>query len=159
MPVILYREQRKHFIGGVEQTGLWQAGQKVWAKPVASATPWSFLSNIAGQSGYVINERTADRLVFTRSTVVRSHLIFDWNLPSNTRLRFRYSKVGPALLWCRTTPDTSGTNVAREILSASGDASVDVTLNTRPYMGFLTGGSEPAGPTTYTIDQLIVNLP
>ena len=130
-----------------------------WAKPVAPVNTWSFLSNIAGLTGYTINSRAADRIVFTRSTMVRSHLIFDWNLPSNTRLRFRYSKVGPTPLWCRTTTDTAGMNIARDILSASGDASVDIVLNTRPYMGFLTAGNEAAGPTTYTIDQLIVNLP
>lgn len=159
MPVILYREQRKHWIDGVEQTGLWQGGQKIWAKPAVAPVGWSFLSNIAGTTGYVINERAADRLVFTRSAVVRSHLIFDWNLPTGTRLRFRYNKVGPALLWCRTATDTAGMNIARDILSGSNATSVDITLNTRPYMGFLTAGNEPAGPTTYTIDQLIINLP
>lgn len=33
MPLIPLREQRKAWLAGVEQTGLWQAGQKVWAKP------------------------------------------------------------------------------------------------------------------------------
>lgn len=160
MPVILYRNQRKHYINGVEQTGLWQAGQKVWAKPVSTpSVPWSFLNNIAGLSGYTIDSRSADSIVFTRSAVVRSHLIFDWNLPTGTRLRFRYTKVGPALLWARTCTDTAGMNMAREIFPGSNAASVDITLSTRPYMGFLTAGNEPAGPTTYTIDQLIVNLP
>lgn len=159
MPVINLREQRKAYLNGVEQTGMWLGGQKIWAKPAPAPVGWSFLSNIAGTTGYVINERAADRIVFTRSAVVRSHLIFDWGLPTGTRLRFRYNKTGPALLWCRTTVDTAGMNIARDILSGSNATSVDIVLNTRPYMGFLTAANEPAGPTVYTIDQLIVNLP
>ncbi len=159
MPVIPLRNQRKVYLGGVEQTGMFLNGQKVWAKPAPPVVGWSFLSQIAGQTGYVINERAADRIVFTRSAVVRSHLIFDWNLPTGTRLRFRYNKVGPALLWARTCTDTAGMNMAREILSGSNSTSVDITLNTRPYWGFLCATNEPAGPTTFTIDQLIVNLP
>lgn len=159
MPVIPLRNQRKIYLGGVEQTGMFLNGQKVWAKPAAPVTGWSFLSQIAGQSGYTLDSRAADRIVFTRSAVVRSHLIFNWGLPTGTRLRFRYSKVGPALLWARTCTDTAGMNVAREIFSQSNPTSVDVVLNTRPYWGFLCATNEPAGPTTFTIDQLIVNLP
>lgn len=160
MPVINLREQRKSFLAGVEQTGLWQDGAKVWAKPSsAPAASWSFLNNIAGLSDYTINSRTADTIVFSRATTARSHLVFDWGMPTGTRLRFRYSKTGPALLWARTTTDTSGLNVAREIFNQSNPTSVDVVLNTRPYWGFLTASTQPADLTTYTIDQLIVNLP
>ena len=160
MPVISLREQRKGFLGGVEQTGLWQGGAKVWVKPApAPAASWSFLNNIAGLSGYTINSRTADTIVFSRATTARSHLIFEWGMPTGTRLRFRYVKTGPALLWARTCDDTAGVNMAREIFGGSNSTSVDIVLNTRPYMGFLTASAQPADLTTYTIDQLIVDLP
>ena len=129
-----------------------------WAKPVAPAA-WSFMNNIAGLSGYTINSRTADTIVFSRATTARSHLIFEWGMPTGTRLRFRYVKTGPALLWARTCDDTAGMNMAREIFGGSNSTSVDIVLNTRPYMGFLTASGQPADLTTYTIDQLIVNLP
>ena len=130
-----------------------------WAKPIAPSVPWSFLNNIAGLSAYTINSRTADTIVFSRATTARSHLIFDWGMPTGTRLRFRYIKTGPALLWARTCDDTEGMNMAREIFGGSNSTSVDIVLNTRPYMGFLTASGQPADLTTYTIDQLIVNLP
>lgn len=130
-----------------------------WARPTPPAQSWGFINNIAGTTGYTIDSISESAVVFTRSAAIRSHLIFNWNLPTGTRLRFRYNKVGPALLWCRTTTDTAGMNIARDILSGSNATSVDIVLNTRPYMGFLTAGNEPAGPTTYTIDQLIVNFP
>lgn len=123
------------------------------------STSWSFLNNIAGLSGYTINSRTADTIVFSRATTARSHLIFEWGLPTGTRLRFRYVKTGPALLWARTCDDTAGVNMAREIFGGSNSTSVDIVLNTRPYMGFLTASAQPADLTTYTIDQLIVDLP
>ena len=160
MPVINLREQRKAYLNGVEQTGMWLGGQKIWAKPAAApATPWSFLSNIAGMTGYTIESRAADRIVFSRATTARSHLIFDWNLPTGTRLRFRYNKTGPSLLWARTCTDTAGVNIARDIFTQSNPTSVDIVLNTRPYWGFLTASTQPADLTVYTIDQLIVNLP
>ena len=130
-----------------------------WAKPAAPSVPWSFLNNIAGLSGYTINSRTPDAIVFSRARTARSHLIFDWGMPTGTRLRFRYVKTGPALLWARTCDDTAGMNMAREIFGGSNSTSVDIVLNTRPYMGFLTASGQPADLTTYTIDQLIVNLP
>ena len=80
-------------------------------------------------------------------------------MPTGTRLRFRYIKTGPALLWARTCDDTAGMNMAREIFGGSNSTSVDIVLNTRPYMGFLTASGQPADLTTYTIDQLIVDLP
>lgn len=160
MPFIPLRNQRKAYLGGVEQTGMFLGGAKVWAKPVpAPAVPWSFLNNIAGLSGYTVDSRTADRIVFSRATAARSHLIFDWGLPTGTRLRFRYNKVGPSLLWARTCTDTAGVNTARVIFGGSNSTSVDIVLDTHPYMGFLTAGTQPADLTTYTIDQLIVNLP
>lgn len=130
-----------------------------WSKPATPVNSWSFLNNIAGLSGYTVNSRTADAIVFSRSEPVRSHLIFDWNMPTGTRLRFRYGKVGPALLWARTCNDTAGMNVARDIFGQSNPTTVDVVLNTRPYWGFLTASNEPVGLTTYTIDQLIVDIP
>lgn len=33
MPVITLRDQRKAYLNGVEQTGIWINGTKVWAKP------------------------------------------------------------------------------------------------------------------------------
>lgn len=36
MPVIPLRSQRKVYLGGVEQTGMFLNGQKVWAKPLAA---------------------------------------------------------------------------------------------------------------------------
>lgn len=35
MPVINLRDQRKAFLNGIEQSGLWQSGAKVWAKPTS----------------------------------------------------------------------------------------------------------------------------
>lgn len=40
MPVIPLRNQRKVYLGGVEQTGMFLNGQKVWAKPVP-APQWT----------------------------------------------------------------------------------------------------------------------
>ena len=80
-------------------------------------------------------------------------------MPTGTRLRFRYVKTGPALLLARTCDDTAGANMAQEIFGGSNSAIVDIVLNTSPYMGFLTTRAQPADLTTYTIDQLIVNLP
>lgn len=127
-----------------------------WAKPITPTT-FSFLNTIAGQTGYVINERTENRLVFTRSTAVRSHIMFNWNMPTGTRIRFTHTKSGPAALWARTTNDTQGSVSATVIFNASADRSVDMVLNTASYMGFLTSSTEPIGPTTYTISNLIIN--
>lgn len=56
MPVINLREQRKAWLSGVEHTGLWQDGSKVWAKPVDGPV-WTpiipFSSGAASQGGVV----------------------------------------------------------------------------------------------------------
>lgn len=55
MPVILYREQRKHYIAGVEQTGLFLGGQKIWTKPLAGtvlrADTQAFIARVAELGG------------------------------------------------------------------------------------------------------------
>lgn len=83
--------------------------------------------------------------------------MLNWNMPTGTRIRFSYSKSGPAVLWARTSNDTQGAVSATNLFNASADRSVDTTLNNASYIGFLTANNEPAGPTTYTIFNLVIN--
>lgn len=69
MPVINLRDQRKAWLGGVEQTGMWISGAKVWAKP-PEATPEISISTGGGYAGSVYQSTvagqwTADGAVIT----------------------------------------------------------------------------------------------
>lgn len=48
MPVIPLRDQRKAYLGGVEQTGMFLNGVKTWAKPASSPYPWTNVVPVDG---------------------------------------------------------------------------------------------------------------
>ena len=88
MPVINLREQRKGFLAGVEQTGLWQDGVKVWAKPSSAPayTAWSGpgwfdasdTATVTQDAGFVsglLNKRAGGGDLFRSGTADRLSLI------------------------------------------------------------------------------------
>ena len=88
MPVINLREQRKGFLAGVEQTGLWQDGVKVWAKPSSAPayTSWSGpgwfdasdIATVTQDAGFVsglLNKRASGGDLFRSGTADRLSLI------------------------------------------------------------------------------------
>lgn len=88
MPVINLREQRKSFLAGVEQNGLWLGGAKVWAKPSSApayaswggpgwfdASDGATVTQDAGFVSGLLNKRPSGGDLFRAGTADRLSLV------------------------------------------------------------------------------------
>lgn len=150
MAVIILRDQKKAFLNGAEQTGLFIAGQKVWAKPAtAPVSIFSLATPRTGSSGFSLSNATDTGITLTDSATGRSWISWSVTWAAGSRIVFDWANVSSVSGLRAVLDDVIGISapnltVLPETSGMSG--SVDYTIpagGTYAYFGFGTPNGSP----------------